>query len=103
MSQQEADEWANDMDRYIEPAGSYNGDEHIVKEATIGDKHIAVWQRWEEFVAYGENTHSIILIKEYIVATTIGNDSTIEYADDLEDAMEMFAYLTQDLDKVSSE
>lgn len=92
----EAEDWAGEVNRYLEPMGTYTGEERILRSWNNNTTQVQLWSRYASVLAIGERTHEVVCaIKEHIVVTSDYHphgDYDIYHADDLEEAMKHFDY-----------
>jgi len=92
----EAEEWARENNRSLEPIGTCTGDERTLQSFDNGTTLVELVQRVAEAVAIGERNEVMVNIKEYIVVTSRSDGYAwdtdgLYHADDLQDAMDDFA------------
>lgn len=91
----EAEDWAKETNRSLEPIGTCTGDERTLQSFSNGTTKVELVSRYAEVLAVGERSEVLLNIKEYVVVTTDAHrygDSDLYHADDFEDAVEHFAY-----------
>jgi hypothetical protein len=98
----EAEEWAGEVNRSLEPLGTFSGDETLMQSRTVGRVTVEMIKRVAEAIAIGERTHEVFLhITEYIVVTNFQHDGESTYslhiADNYEDAMNTYQDTVIDL------
>jgi len=97
----EAEQWAGEVNRYLEPLGTFSGDETLMQSRTVGRVTVEMIKRVAEAIAIGERTHEVFLhITEYIVVTNSQHDEStysLHIADNYEDAMNTYQDTVIDL------
>lgn len=96
----EAEDWAKETNRSLEPIGTCTGDERIVLSDKVGHTKVELFSRFAEVIAVGEHNEIYLNIKEYVVVTTDSHrygDTDLYHADDLDDAMNEFADIVSQL------
>lgn len=91
----EAEDWAKETNRSLEPIGTCTGDEQCLRSWRTGVTKIELFSRYAEVLAVGERSEVLLNIKEYIVVTTPAHrygDTDLYHADDWEDAMQHYEY-----------
>jgi len=103
---QEAEEWARETDRSLEPIGSYTGDEDermIAQYFHTDLTKVEMWERVAEVSAIGERNTLTIGVTEYIVVVhRHGQHDTIYHADDWQEANDRFDYESENLQDSST-
>lgn len=97
----EAEDWAKETNRSLEPIGTCTGDERIVQSFENDTTKVELVQRIAEAVAIGDRNEVLVNIKEYIVVTFrsdgwVWDIEGLYHADDLQDAMNDFAYTVKE-------
>lgn len=93
----EAEDWAKETNRYLEPIGTCTGDERTVRSWGNATTKVEIISRYAEVLAIGERSEVLLNIKEYVVATMWSDGGTWDtvdlfHADDLQDAKSYFDY-----------
>lgn len=86
----DAEEWATENDKILEPCGSFTGEESTVAQHSDGDNSVELWKRVAEVYAIGARYTQIIHVTEYGVATITPNSQDIYYANDVTDAHDYY-------------